>query len=163
MSSPSTPPPYLLLDDTNDGFSGYTVLTIITWVVFILAFMAWYPLSSYHHCCHQPFSPITHDIDIKLDKVPSHTNPEPVRDQPFLCSMSTIELPPAAYLKPSDTSPDLDNSLPPPWHRTGQPWRKYWSIICGPKQYFFVRLLGGAIASWGTWAEVRVRHWGLFS
>ena len=119
MSSTSIPLPYLLPDDTNDGFSGYTVLTIIACVVFILTFMAWYPLSSYRRHHHQPSPPIAHDIDIELDELPSHTSPEPVRDRPFLYSMSTIELPPAAYLKPSNTSPDLDNSLPPPWHRIG--------------------------------------------
>ena len=110
MSSPLSSLPYLVPDDTDvHGFSGYTVLAIMAWITIILSLIAFFPLSFCHHC-HQP-SPQP-NIDIELDNHFSHVNPESAREQLYLQSMSTIKLPPAAYLRPSDTFPDLTNPQP---------------------------------------------------
>ena len=112
MSSPLSSLPYLLPDDTDvHGFSGYTVLAIMAWIAVILSLIAFFPVS-FHLCRHRPSPPP--NIDIELDDLPSHVNPESTREWLYLQSTSTIELPPAAYLRPSNTFPDLTDPRPPP-------------------------------------------------
>ena len=52
--------------------------------------------------------------DVGHDGLPSFVNLELVRVQHQMPPISTIQLPPTAYLRPSDTFPDIDNSQPPP-------------------------------------------------
>ena len=105
MSSPLSLLPYLLPDDTDvHGFSGYTVLAIMAWIAVILSLIEFFPVSFHLHC-RQPSPPPNSDLE--LNNLPSYVNPESARERLYLQSTSTIELPPAAYLRPSDTFPDL--------------------------------------------------------
>ena len=103
MSSPLSSLPYLLPDDTDvHGFSGYTVLAIMAWITVILSLIAFFPVSFHLHRCRPSPPP---NIDIKLDDLPSHVDPESAREQLYLQSTSTIKLPPAAYLRGLYTPP----------------------------------------------------------
>ena len=107
MSSPLSSLPYLLPDNIDvHGFSGYTVLAIMAWIAVILSLIAFF-FVSFHLCHHRPSPPP--NIDIEPDDLPSHADPESAREWLYLQSTSTIELRPAAYLRPSDTFPDLTN------------------------------------------------------
>ena len=107
---PSPSPTYVPPDDTNiSGFLGYTLLAVIYCVFALVGIMTLCLLSS-RRC--RASSPTADSIE--LDELPSFVNPELAGERLHIHSMSTIDLPPTAYLRPSDTFPDLDNSRPPP-------------------------------------------------
>jgi hypothetical protein len=53
-------------------------------------------------------------LDIELSELANAPDPEPTHRQPSISTESDTNLPPSAYLRPSDTFPNIENSRPPP-------------------------------------------------